>query len=235
MFYLPNMQTSSSICKFSKEEAHHCTRVLRLNNASKALASNGNGLKAEGKIRIEKECVFMDIEQYEEVERKYTIHILLAPTKSFDRMVWLIEKLSELGIDSISFFSSRYSQRKHINVERLENKAIAAMKQSLHAYVPKINPIQDFNTLLGNQAKRTNKFIALEGAKNYIQDELKLFGSYIVLIGSEGGFSDEEVEQAREVGFKDISLHPTRLRTETAAWAASYAIQAAHLRLGFNQ
>ena len=97
------------------------------------------------------------------------------------------------------------------------------MKQSLKAYLPKINPIISFNDFItGNQSE--NKFIAhcVEGDKSHFKDVVNKNENILVLIGPEGDFSIAEIEMAKKSGYIEISLGKSRLRTETAGIVACH-------------
>ncbi|MGI9543677.1 MAG: RsmE family RNA methyltransferase, partial [Cyclobacteriaceae bacterium] len=138
--------------------------------------------------------------------------------KNQDRVEWLVEKAVEIGIDELSFFTCQHSERKKLNLERLEKKAIAAMKQSVKARLPQINPIINFKELTKQVPAEYEKFIACVPAnEQQLKNLIPLQKRYCLLIGPEGGFSKKEVSQAEGAGFKVVSLGNNRLRTETAA------------------
>src|SRR5690606_38154118 len=92
-------------------------------------------------------------------KKDFHLHIAIAPTKNNDRFEWFLEKATEIGIDEITPLLTSHSERKTINHERLEKILVSAMKQSLKAYLPKLNDITHFRQLVTN-IKTENKFIA---------------------------------------------------------------------------
>ena len=80
--------------------------------------------------------------------RDFYIHLIIAPTKNLDRMEWMVEKCVEIGINEISFIQTRYSERKEIKTVRIEKIAVGAMKQSLKAFLPKINEMISWKEFL---------------------------------------------------------------------------------------
>lgn len=150
------------------------------------------------------------------------ITIAIAPTKHNDRMEWLVEKLVEIGVDRIVPLRCRFSERKDINVERLEKIAVSAMKQSLKAVMPRIEAMTPFTQFI-DQTTAGHRFIAycdsavprLLFAREYVP-----FGDTTILIGPEGDFSKEEITLALDAGWIPVSLGDNRLRTETAALVA---------------
>ena len=159
-------------------------------------------------------------------KRNYRIHIAMAPTKNNARTEWFTEKATEMGIDEISLFKSRYSERTNIKTERLEKVVISAVKQSLKAFVPKVNDLRDFKQIV-DEAKESKKFIATCSGEDRVSLKEACLPNedVIILIGPEGDFSEQEVSYALSKGFKALSLGEARLRTETAAL---YAVQGIH-------
>ncbi|MEM9991021.1 MAG: RsmE family RNA methyltransferase, partial [Bacteroidota bacterium] len=162
-------------------------------------------------------------------ERMFHLHIAIAPTKNMARMEWFVEKVTELGIDEITPIFCQQSERTKIRLDRLEKIAISAMKQSLRSYLPKINAPVKMNQLLSNyqsETARLNKYIAhCESTKKVnLWDTYRMGKDALILIGPEGDFSSQEIEQALSLNFKAISLGTHRLRTETAGITACNVI-----------
>jgi 16S rRNA (uracil1498-N3)-methyltransferase len=150
------------------------------------------------------------------------ITIAIAPTKHMDRMEWLVEKLVEIGINRIVILRCRYSERKEINVERLNKIAVSAMKQSLKAVLPEITPVTLYKDFI-EQYNAEQRFIAYcdpDIPRKLLAREYKPMTDTIILIGPEGDFSKEEIVMALDAGYTPITLGDNRLRTETAALVA---------------
>ncbi len=172
------------------------------------------------------QCAFAVEQIKHEADRNFHIHIAIAPTKNADRLEWFVEKAVELGIDEISLLLTGQAERKKQKTDRLERKAVSAMKQSLKARLPVIHAPVDFSTFLQQPMAGSQQFAA------YVSDTPlpHLFhaatpsGSYVVLIGPEGDFTLEEIRQVQQKGFAPVSLGPSRLRTETAGLAACHTL-----------
>lgn len=151
------------------------------------------------------------------------ITLAVAPTKNNDRIEWLVEKLVEIGIDRIIPLRCEHSERKDINRERLEKIAVSAMKQSLKAVLPVIDPMTPFNRFIDENNESDCRYVAYCDptiprqlfAKQYVPGK-----PTVILIGPEGDFSPAEIEYALRKGWKPVSLGDNRLRTETAALVA---------------
>ena len=99
----------------SPQESKHCVQVLRLTNGDEVILVDGKGNKYEGVISeaSPKKCVVTIVETTPEWElRDYSIHIAIAPTKNIDRIEWMLEKCTEMGINQVTMINARYSERK---------------------------------------------------------------------------------------------------------------------------
>jgi len=104
-------------------------------------------------------------------------------------------------------------------------KAISAMKQSRAGYLPKINDVVNFNDFVRSEKLPDDKFIAhVSNSNTPLINNAKPASSYCILIGPEGDFSKNEIDNANKNGFTGVSLGNTRMRTETAGIAACHIL-----------
>lgn len=231
LFYTPDI--SSNTYTLNEEESKHSIRVLRLRIGDKVTLIDGVGGLYEAVIKDDhpKNCQVSITETKKEFgKRNLHLHIAIAPTKNMDRLEWFTEKATEMGIDEITTIDCQNIKRTVVNTERLKKVAISAIKQSLKAYLPKINDILDLKKLIATSSTfKGQKFIAHcypsisekgEENKPHLKELYKKGNNALILIGPEGDFSVEEVKLAMTSGFKEISLGSSRLRTETAAMYA---------------
>lgn len=213
----------------SKEESQHCVRVLRKKSGDTIYLIDGLGSKFEAVITNDspKQCAFKIITKSSGEPRSYHIHVAMAPTKNHDRIEWFVEKACELGIQEISFISTKRAERKRINLDRLDKKAVSALKQSKNLFKTKINGLRRFEEVVSVYPEVDQKFIAYVSDENthHLFQLLKPKGQYLILIGPEGDFTDEEVHAAASNGFQQIGLGDTVLRTETAGVVAAHAMK----------
>ncbi len=208
-----------TIAELTEEESWHCTKVLRFKTGDEIGVIDGKGNFYEAQLSTvnEKKCL-ANITSGPRKQKKhpYYLHLAVAPTKNTDRMEWMVEKAVEIGVDEITFMRCKNSERTIIKVDRLIKIAESAVKQSLQAFIPKINPLTNFADIL--KINSDLKFIAHCEEEN--QKHLKTFDlknkKSLVLIGPEGDFSTEEITIAKQNNFSEISLGENRLRTETA-------------------
>ncbi|MCP4460629.1 MAG: 16S rRNA (uracil(1498)-N(3))-methyltransferase, partial [Cytophagales bacterium] len=173
-----------------------------------------------------KKCVFEIISETISEPKPFYIHLAIAPTKSVDRIEWMVEKLCEIGVDKITFLQTNHSERKKLQIGRLEKKTISALKQSKNPFKTQVNELQSFKNFI-SEIKIENRFIAhVDFSHPYLGALVVPKSDLLILVGPEGDFSNEEMEAAIEKGFKPVSLGQSTLRTETAGFAACHLINA---------
>lgn len=216
LFYDPSISIHDSFHILNEEESKHACRVLRLRIGDQISILNGIGTEFIGTIIEDhpKHCKVEIISKTTEKQSKSELHIAISPTKIIDRIEWFLEKSTEIGITEITPINCSNSERKQIKEERLEKILVAAMKQSKRLFLPKLNPLVDFDTFLRHHS---TGLIAhcYDAPKNTIEEVFEMKNCPI-LIGPEGDFSIQEVEKALKSGYKTITLGKNRLRTETA-------------------
>lgn len=225
LFYAPDITTP--LYTLPEEESAHCVRVLRLIAGDTLHITDGRGtlFRAIVEQPHPKHCTIRIVEQHDNWEqRNYRLTVAVAPTKNIDRIEWFVEKATECGIDRIVPILCDHSERKVVKQERLEKIAASAMKQSLKAYMPQIAPLTSLKKFLEEPFEGTTRLIAHceeEAERLFMGDLIGKGDDVVVLIGPEGDFSPEEIILARKMGFKEVTLGNARLRTETAALAAT--------------
>lgn len=218
------------LATLTSEESWHCAKVLRKKTGDKIQLIDGIGNFYEGVLEIvsDKKCTAnLTSGPILQEKRNYYLHLAIAPTKQIDRIEWMIEKAVEIGIDEISFISCKNSERTVIKIDRIIKIVESAVKQSLQAYLPKINDLTLFKEII-NSKEADQKLIAhcYNEEKNDLKQMEFKNKSTLVLIGPEGDFSIDEVDIALKNNFKAVSFGSNRLRTETAGL---YVCQAASL------
>lgn len=226
LFYQPEIMNGSLF--LTEEESNHCIKVLRHAVGDTLDVVDGAGSKF--KVRIteasKKKTTFDIITHQRKEELPYYIHIAIAPTKQIERTEWFLEKAIEIGVDEISFFFGRHSERKNININRMQKKAVSAIKQSLKYQLPIIKLYQDLESLISHIPSEHSKYIAYVDFDNakHLKEASKPKENSVILIGPEGDFNVEELDFAISKGFQKVSLGPSRLRTETAGLVACHTL-----------
>ena len=226
LFYTPDIE--GDIYTLNADESRHCVRVLRLGAGEAVSLVVGKGTWYEGVIeRAEVRGCEIRITDRRELygRRNFHLHLAVAPTKNIDRIEWMLEKCTEMGIDEITLLHAAHSERKVVKEERLEKVIISAMKQSLKAYLPRLNPMIEFSRFVKNN-QNSLKCIAHcdEGNKKSLQEIYTPGQNATILIGPEGDFSGNEITLALANNFIPVTLGESRLRTETAGIVACHSI-----------
>ncbi len=234
LFYAADI--TDGLYTLESAESRHLVKVLRKTEGDTIRFTDGKGTFFDCKL-ITADPGACELEVFDKFEgdgrRDFIIHLAVAPTKNINRFEWFLEKATEIGIDRITPFISRHSERRVVKTERLNKVLISAMKQSLKSKLPQLDEITTFDELLKLESGG-DKYIA------YVDDsiEAELSREYspgkdvFILIGPEGDFDSEEVAKAKTSGFKPVRLGPSRLRTETAAVVACHTINLMNLPAG---
>ena len=231
-FYVPDAASTNEL---PAEEAAHVSRVLRLESGDEVFLIDGAGcfFKAQLTLVTKGRCLYDIVERLpQEKTWNGRIAVAMAPTKVIDRVEWTLEKATEIGIDEFSLLNCAFSERRNVKLERLDKIVVAAVKQSRKAWKPLLNDLQPFEGFV-NRPRMGAKYIAHCYAeidkKDLYGELLQLNGDeeVTILIGPEGDFSIDEVRLAMSKGYVPVSLGQSRLRTETAALAATMIAQLA--------
>lgn len=246
LFYAPEINLPHHT--LSEEESRHCVRVLRLGEGDSVNLVDGRGGLHTARIENAdpRKCVLrFEGATLEFGKRPYRLTMAVAPTKNSDRFEWFLEKATEVGVDRIVPILCDNSERRVFKPDRAEKIIISAMKQSIKAYIPDLEPLTPVRELLTRPFDGV-KLIAhcrpqidefhdesstlTDTSRIPVAEALPPRTDAIILIGPEGDFTAEEVSIALANGFTPISLGDSRLRTETAAVVAVTAAYLANPR-----
>ncbi|MEX2592302.1 MAG: 16S rRNA (uracil(1498)-N(3))-methyltransferase [Anditalea sp.] len=232
LFFQKNISGTSF--DLDSRESKHLIKVLRKSVGDLVHFTNGKGALYTCKIeelQLKKTKLSILGQEFQPRD-DYYIHLAIAPTKSQDRMEWMVEKITEIGIHEISLLNTDNTERNYLKIDRMEKKIISACKQSLKTWKPKINEPRDFTDFIADPAFSTfQKFIAYVDPANqsHLMGQAAINGSYLIMIGPEGDFSPNEIQKGFEQNFKACSLGKSRLRTETAGLVAVHTLNLINL------
>ncbi len=219
--------------ELDKSASHHLCRVLRLKNRQLFTIFNGDGFDYPAELILDRKKTFARILQQTENHSRSSLNItLLQGISKGERMDMAIQKSVELGVERIIPVICKRTV-VNLKAERTEKKrrhwqgiVTHACEQSGRASLPVIDNIMSFSDALTSLNAQDTKItldpyseqtlISLQPADNK---------NFSLLIGPEGGLSEEELAQAKEYYFTGIQMGPRILRTETAALSAISAIQ----------
>ncbi len=225
LFYVPEINTPESV--LPEDESRHCVKVLRLRQGDEVFITNGKGKLYSGELMNEdpRGARVNIIEEYRaRPERKYHLHVAIAPTKNISRFEWFLEKCTEIGIDEITPVLCENSERKIIKPGRLEKIIVAAAKQSLTATFPRLNEARNLSELLNTDLRGDNFIAYLSDKSSPLKTKYQKGSDVLILIGPEGDFTENEVERAVKNNFEPVTLGHGRLRTETAGVVACHTL-----------
>jgi 16S rRNA (uracil1498-N3)-methyltransferase len=218
-------QVRNGRAEISGDDARHLTRVLRVEPGQRyEISDNRNVFLAEIESARKEHVVFRALEKLPTDAESPRITLLVALFK-FDRFEWMIEKATELGVSEIVPVESVRSQRgleraAQKRVERWRKIALEASQQSRRAHLPEIGEPISLTRALDKQA--THRFALDEdaGAAPLDAPVLRPSESAAILVGPEGGWTDQERAQIAAANWTRASLGNLILRAETAAIAA---------------
>jgi len=233
-FYCPPPIPEQGSFRLPADAAHHASRVLRLRAGEAVQLFDGLGNECHGILDdlSGKQVVVGNISQVV-ADRESPLPVLLAQAlSSSEKMDWVIQKATELGVTEIQPLATARSvarlsaERVVKRTEHWQQVAISACEQCGRNVLPVIHAPLDIMVWL--QQMRTSadsKYILLpQGAKS-LREQLKPEGRVALLIGAEGGFTEDESESALLCGFTPVRLGARVLRTETAAVAGLATLQ----------
>ncbi|PPK86329.1 16S rRNA (uracil1498-N3)-methyltransferase [Neolewinella xylanilytica] len=227
LFFDPDIQPG--LHELREAEAIHAARVLRKRVDDEIDIVDGLGGWFRARITaISKRGCTVDAREIrrESSRAPHRLSLWVAPTKSIDRFEFVLEKATEIGVDVIQPMFTEHSERNRLRTDRLARVIESAAKQSLKAWMPRLEEPLAFSDLL-DSVTAAHRYLAYLGAETpvLLRDQPVPVASVVVAIGPEGGFSPAEADAARDRNFTWVSLGPHRLRTETAAITAVHTLE----------
>jgi len=222
LFYTQKIEQGFAV--FEEEEGRHLSSVLRKKTGDLLQITDGKGFFYEAELAdAGKRQVLARIisKTAAPLLREARLHIGIAPTKQMERLEWFLEKATEIGVDEITLLLCQRSERDSVRLDRLEKILVSAMKQSLRAWLPKLNGLTRFKEFAKTSGEAPKHLAwCSEESLPYLKNALLPQQDAVIAIGPEGDFSPQEVQFALENGFQGVSLGKARLRTETAGLMA---------------
>lgn len=220
-FYFPNLVESGSV-SLTESEAHHLAHVLRYEEGDHVELFDGKGLVTSCSVQAVR-------------KREVELHVLSArrdplPSVSLtlatavpkgDRFEWLVEKATELNVSRmIPLVTSRsvVDPREH-KLDRIRQAVVTACKQSGRNHLMTVSSVMNWNSLIRDEIPQYQTLVAHPTGARISEASLTSEKSLLVLVGPEGGFSDDEVKEAVATGATAVQLGQNILRIETAGIA----------------
>ncbi len=222
LFFSSSIDSERNKIVISDEEFHHLSKVMRKKEGDKIFVTDGKGAIYESEITAlnKKKAALKILDTIKYSDKLGNISFYIPNLHNKERMRFAVEKLIELGFTKIRIYNSSRTIAKGFNQAKWEKVAVAAIKQSLRAFLPEISFCEnlmksEISNLIFFDQNGTDKLIDARGKIN--------FGDNIsVLIGPEGGLSEEEISLLKPKYL--FKLNDYRLRSETAVIAAASII-----------
>jgi 16S rRNA (uracil1498-N3)-methyltransferase len=228
-FFVEDLQDKTVV--LDENTSKHMINVLRMQKGEEVLLTDGKGKKAKAVIiddNRKKTVVEISSAAFEQ-ERKNKTVIGISLIKNASRFEWFLEKATEIGISEIIPLICTRTEKEKFRFDRMQHILISAMLQSQQCRLPVLHEPTEFQAAI--QLSFEQKFIAHceETTKQLLSSQLiNNSTSQLLLIGPEGDFTHEEIEQATQANFIPVSLGNTRLRTETAGIVAAVLLGTAN-------
>lgn len=217
IFYAPPSQINENVIELTGQEATHAVKVMRYREGDDITVVDGAGHRYEGQIRlITKKLVRVAVRSVQKRKARPKAILGMSIIKKRDRLEFAVEKAVELGIKEVALFRGEHSIKQNLRRDRIESAALSAMKQSLQAWLPGVRIFKSLKALLGHY--RCTTIAAHETTQHVLQPEMiEPQEDTLLLVGPEGGFSEQEIETMQSQDVQLVSLGDNRLRAETAA------------------
>jgi len=223
-FYISSYHSAQTSVLLDEVNSKHAIQVLRLKKGYGVLLTDGCGRLLQGVIADEhrKACQIRiaSVELLQPVNKPVTLAV--SPLKNTSRFEWLLEKVTELGVQRIIPLRCERTEKENLRTDRLQAVLISAMLQSRQCWLPILEAPRAFPELLQLASAADHRCLAYcgEAQKISLADWHPDLGSTLVCIGPEGDFTPAEHALAIAKGYTTVHLGINRLRTETAAMVA---------------
>jgi len=211
-------------------ESKHILNALRKATGDAVWITDGQGRVYKTLIVRKKPHLTLKIENRSRFARRGPHIILAVGFIRANRLDFLIEKGTELGVTAFHLIRSHYANYHSSNMSRFGKITRQAIKQSRQYYLPEIILHSDFQSFFEQSRSFDIRLAAIDSEQPRLMERLNTVlyekvKAICLLVGPEGGFSEEEIRTINANGFKGVSLGKSRLRTETAAISGLSVIQ----------
>jgi len=228
-------EIDENVAVITGDDHKHLFKVLRLKIGDEVLVNDLKGMDFLGKIiSIDKESTIVELKKriLENNESELSITLYQGLPKA-GKMDLIVQKNTELGVTRIvPVITERVivkNSSEYKKMDRLKRIIFEASKQSKRSMIPEVLEPKEFKEAFPMMFSHDVLIVPYENAENYglvkLKGEIPTIKSCGILVGPEGGFSDEEIEELKENGAKIVTLGKRILRTETAGFAAVTMLQ----------
>jgi 16S rRNA (uracil1498-N3)-methyltransferase len=230
-FFFPRPLPDSGDIELPDALAHHALRVLRLRDGEPLVLFDGSGGELAARLQLRGKAAIAIRGEHRAFECESPLSLVLVQAlASGDKMDWIVQKAVELGASAVVPLQAERSvlrlagERADKRVAHWRQVAVSACEQSGRNRVPAVEPITSLRDYLAAAAPAAKFILTPEGGRRLAAVERPAAPLHL-LVGPEGGWSDEELALCRMSGCIEVGLGPRVLRTETAGLAAIAALQ----------
>lgn len=227
-----NIDLENGTCIIEGEDVKHISKVLRCKVGEKLEICDKDNSEYVCEITdISKNQVDLNILEKNEIKRESDLKVkLYQGLPKSTKMEFILQKLTEVGVDEIILVSTKRSvvkvddKKEGKKLERWERIIYEAAKQSKRGKIPTLRGVLSFDEALEDMKNNDMNICPYENEKT-VSIKSAIRGSDInnigIFVGPEGGFEEEEIQTLQDIDSKVVSLGPRILRTETASVVAS--------------
>jgi 16S rRNA (uracil1498-N3)-methyltransferase len=224
LYFTKPQNITADRAEFDSFESHHLIKTMRKKTGNSIFFTDGCGNLYEGNIISLQPVIKVKHQLVRSEKESIEGPVLGVGFIRHNRLDFMIEKVTELGVDKIFLFHSQNANYFTSNGLRWNKIARQAIKQSQRLFLPEIYTLPDFQQFLSEVSTYSTKFILNQNADFFLKENIHnipdKISDAVCIIGPEGGFDKNEITQAEQYGCKSVTLGKHRLRTETAAIAA---------------
>lgn len=225
-FYHPTLASEAETCTLQEDSSRHIVQVLRMKSGEQLQLTDGKGMLVLAEIveAHKKKTVVRLLEKKQINPPGNNRTIAISPVKNAARFEWFLEKSTEIGVRQIIPLICQRTEKQHLRMDRMHGILVSAMLQSQQCHLPFLHEPTSLTKLLHDTLLPDGRFIAhclQDGERKSFRQMVKSTESSIILIGPEGDFTSEEIQQSVHAGFIPVTLGEQRLRTETAGLVAA--------------
>ncbi len=228
-FFFEEELSKEEFFPLSEQTAKHI-QVLRMREGDRVNLTDGKGkiITAEIISDNKKATEIKAVSILDTAHNATKITIAISLIKNAARFEWFLEKATEIGVSEIIPLICERTEKQHFRYQRMKSILISAMLQSQQAWLPLLSEPVKFKDAVKNSSHE-KKYIAhcIDEEKEQLSREKTDYAGKLILIGPEGDFTKEEVDEALRNNFTPVSLGNTRLRSETAGIVACVLLNAA--------
>lgn len=201
------------------DEFLHLKNVLRMKVGYKLIVCLNDGKEYHSTIeKIEKDFAVVKVDNIVEVEQKICFVTLFPALLKNNKLDYVIQKGVELGVDEIVPYTSKFSNETKFNLERANRIALEATKQCGRTTLTTVKEPTTFDDVVEKFASFDKVLFPYEDADEVAFKNAKFDGEkFAIVIGSEGGFHEDEVKMAKENNAQIVTLGKRILRADTAS------------------